>query len=61
MNPGYYKEEDLIIRDRSYTSYYGFVPWYGLLKTECEGEPEEPTSTLKRKKKMIRSLLKKTY
>ena len=42
MNPGYYIEEELILRDRSYTSYYGFVPGYDLLKTEYEGEPDEP-------------------
>ena len=42
MNPGYYIEEELILRDRSYTSYYGFVPGYGLLKNEYEGEPEKP-------------------
>ena len=42
MNPGYYIEEELILRDKSYTSYYGFVPGYGLLKNEYECEPEEP-------------------
>ena len=42
MNPGYYIEEELILRDRSYTSYYGFVPGYGSLKNEYVGEPEEP-------------------
>ena len=42
MNPGYDIEEELILRDRSYTLYYGLVPGYGLLKNEYEGEPEEP-------------------
>ena len=42
MNPGYYLEEELILEDSSYTSYYGHVPGYGLLKNEYEGEPEEP-------------------
>ena len=42
MNSGYYSEEELFLRDRSYTLYYGLVPGYGLLKTEYEGEPKEP-------------------
>ena len=42
MNPGYYIEEELILRDSSYTSYYGHVPGYGLLKNEYGGKPEEP-------------------
>ena len=42
MNLGYYLEEELILRDSSYASYYGHVPGYGLLKNEYEGEPKEP-------------------
>ena len=42
MNPEYYIDEELILRDSSYTSYYGHVPGYGLLKNEYEDEPEEP-------------------
>ena len=42
MTPGYDIEEELILRESSYTSYYGHVPGYGLLKNEYDGEPEEP-------------------
>ena len=43
---GYYLEEELILRDSSYATYYDHVPGYGLLKNEYEDEPD-----LKQKKR----------